>query len=239
MKLIATLFALSAVLFFQACNSGGADKHKIILLKSTGEVAVKPNEASISITLECNDMNIKNSKDCLITKSNKLNEDLLKFGIKQKDILTTAINQYKNYNWENNSNVFTGYKSSMTTLVTIRDFKILENLYAGLLTNENITVGNLSYSHSNMDSLNNLAYQNALDKSNVLAEQLLKKMDKSEKEILRIANIDLPSVQDDNNEYIGKQKVLLAESNANSADININSGTVYVYQTLVVEYKIK
>jgi uncharacterized protein YggE len=207
---------------------------KTMLLQTTGEIAVQPDEANITVRIDCIDKNIKNSKDCIAEKSENLNKVLKKFDINPKDILTTSIDQSKEYNWLNNSNVFVGYKSSITTLLTIRNLKVLEDLYSELLLNENINVENLSYSHSKLDSINNLAYQKALDNANILADQLLKKMTEKEKEIFRIGNIDLPSEQ---SEYLDKNEVKSVKKNKSTIDIN--SGTVFVTRTLNVEFKIK
>ena len=243
MKKTIGIIYLIIALIFQSCNSGNQPVEKsgikTMLIKSNGEVSVQPDEAMIIIHLECINKNIKIAKECLIDKSEKLNKSILDFGIKQEDILTTSINQSKEYRWINNSSIFVGYKSSMTTKLTIRDLKILEELYTELLLNENISVGNLSYSHSNIDSLNNVAYQKALENANNIADQLLLKMKESEKEIIRIGNMNLPSVQD--NSVYGYDKTAnfeIKELGADKSRIRINSGTMYANKTLIVEYNI-
>jgi len=243
MKRTIGIIFLIIALTFQSCNSGNQpvekSRIKTMLIKSNGEVSVLPDEAMIIIHLECVNKNIKIAKECLIDKSEKLNKSVLDFGIKQEDILTTSINQSKEYRWINNSSVFVGYKSSMTTQLTIRDLKILEELYTDLLLNENISVGNLSYSHSNMDSLNNVAYQKALENANNIADQLLLKMNETEKEIIRIGNMNLPSVQNNSAyKYESEDNFEIKELGADKSMIRINSGTMYANKTLIVEYSI-
>lgn len=233
MKITLSISFLIIAMLFQACET--KSPLKTMLIKSIGEIAVQPDQATIIIDLECINKNIKIAKACLIDKSEKLNQSVLGFGIKQDDILTTSINQSKEYRWINNSSIFVGYKSAMTTQLTIRDLKILEMLYTELLLNENISVGNLSYNHSKMDSLNNVAYQKALENANTIADHLLIKMNESGKEIIRIGNIDLPAVQ--NNAVYANERNISALSDERSK-ITINSGTMYASKTLVVEYQI-
>ncbi len=209
-----------------------------MLIKSNGELAIKPDEANITIYLECIDKNIGNSKACLVQKSGELNKLVLGHGVKQDDILTTSIEQTKEYNWENNSNEFIGYKSAITTQLHIRDLKVLERLYTELLTNENIRVGNLTYMHSKIDSLNNVAYQKALENANILADQLLVKMNESGKEILRVGNMDLPAASDDY-EVKSDYKAKALEANVSKDNVGISNGTMYINKGLVVEYRIK
>lgn len=233
------IIGLGLLFVLQSCSPGAQiqnNSNKTMLIKSTGSLSIQPDQASISISLECVDKNITSSKNCLISKSENLNKLILSHGIAQEDILTTAINQSKEYTWQQNSRVFVGYKSSMSTSLTIKNLKNLELLYTNLLLAENISVGSLYYTHSEMDSLNNVAYQNALASANTTADQLLAKMIESKKEILRVGNIDLPAVQNNNN-----YKMEMAEMSRsdNSSTIKINNGNIKVQKMLVVEYLIE
>jgi uncharacterized protein YggE len=244
LKRIIVCLCFSTAFIFQACDSGNGPVEKNIvktmLIKSNGEISVQPDEASITVHLACVNMNIKTAKDCLIDRSESLNKSVLELGVKPDDILTTSINQSKEYRWINNSEVFFGYRTSLTTQLTIRDLKILEDLYTGLLLNKNATIGNLSYSHSKMDSLNNAAYLKALENANTLADQLLSKLNETEKEVVRIGNMNLPSVGDNYEvRYEGNMEKELMELNAENRTIRINNGMMYANKTLIVEYRIK
>ena len=243
MKRIVVVLSVCGLLAFQACESSNQtaerSRLKTMLIKSSGEVSVIPNEARIAIQLECIDKNIKTSKNCLIEKSESLNTTILDFGVKPDDILTTSINQSKECRWINNSTVFVGYKSSITTQLTIRQLERLEDLYTNLSLNKNISIGNLSYSHSKIDSLNNAAYLKALENANNLADQLLSKMKETEKEIIRIGNMDLPSVRNDYETLYESDAEYEVNLKADKRSVNINSGIMYANQTLIVEYSIK
>ena len=164
--------SLSLILFvvlFISCTPG--NDYKTLLLKTSGIVEIAPDEASIILDANCIDMNIRQAKACLIDITSRLKDDLTSFGIKKEDILTTNVNLSKDYIWTNNSQVFNGYRASTTTRVKVRDLKILDELYSNLLSNEKLTIGSLSYSHSKMDSINGVASLKALENANKLADQ--------------------------------------------------------------------
>ncbi len=249
---IAFVLGLGALLVLQACHSDKPhhrEQAKIIMLQSTGEVSVQPNEASITIYLNCLDKDIKKSKDCLVEKSEALNKQLESYGIKKEDIMTTAINRDKEHDWVRqydgspSKRIFKGYRSSVTTRVTVKDLKVLEELYPELLEDKDIDVHGLSLTHSDMDSLNNAAYMNAVDKADVLAEQLVERMGASEKEILRIGNTALPAMENDFYMEDREDKIMYNMQAGNTtlakSKITINNGTVYVHKNLTIEYRVK
>jgi uncharacterized protein YggE len=220
-------------------TTGPTGRGKTMILSSSGEISTLPNEASITLNLQCMDKDIQQSKQCLLEKSEALNNLFKSYKIAPEDILTTSINQSKEYGWQNNSSVFQGYRSAVTISLKVRRLAILEELYPALLTNENVTIGNLAYSHSKLDSLSHEAYQKALTNANTLADKLVKKMGLSGKEILRIANVVLPTVQEVNaaSAVVRPESGMATDAAANSR-ITLNYGNVYLSRTLHVEYKL-
>lgn len=238
-KLLGIIFILS----FVSCQNEETverSKFKTIMIKSYGEVETLPDMATFHIDLDCLDKNIKVSKNCLIDKSNELIEKLQSFGIIEDDILTTSVNMSKSYTWRNSSNVFEGYRSSTTVFITIRNIEKLNEIYTELLGNQNLYLSGLNYSHTKLDSLKNEAYVNALDKSGMLADRLLDKLPESNKEILKIGNIEIsastPQVNESKNEALYKMENNMISGNKSIA---ISKGTVRVNATLFVEYQIK
>ncbi|QHL88812.1 DUF541 domain-containing protein [Nibribacter ruber] len=246
MKTLLHLMCLCALAFLhQSCDTstGGVasnDRGRTMILNATGEVSTLPDEASITLQLQCLDKDITKSKQCLLDKSEALNKLFKTYKIAPEDILTTSINQGKEYGWQNNSNVFLGYRSFLSISLKIRKLAVLEELYPALLTNESVTIGNLSYAHSKVDSLSHEAYQKALTSANALADKLVKKMGLSDKEILRVANVELP-LQPQN--YGGPVAVQaesrMATDAAANSRITLNYGNVYLSRTLQVEYRLK
>jgi uncharacterized protein YggE len=228
------IFLLSAVLLF-GCNNTIDNNNKsnsTILLKSTGFIESVPDEATIYIHLSCVDKNIQRAKSCLIDKTEKLTSELLSSGIQKPDILTTNVNLNKEFNWINNSNVFKGYNASTSMNVKVRDLEILDGLYTKLLGNEQLTIGSLTYQHSNIDSLNALAYIKALESADYTAEKILDQLPQENKEIIQISNIEIS--RSDNRLKAMSFEADLREEN----QMTVNVGNIVVEQRLFVEYRI-
>jgi uncharacterized protein YggE len=211
------------------------NSYKTILLKASGTVEIAPNEASIMITATCLNMDIKQAKSCLIDITSNLDNDLRDFGIQKEDILTTNVNLNKQYIWSNNSEVFNGYSASTTTSVKVRDLKILDELYTNLLSNDKLTVGSLTYGHSKMDSINNMAYIRALENANILADQILTQLPEKNKSILQVSNIEI--TKSEKNPEIKYERLDEAQALGKS-NLTINFGNMVAVQQLYVEYKI-
>ena len=241
MKYFITLFSLFFVLNSQGQASAAHDSHvnyKTITLRSTGEVETLPDLASFNINLSCLDKSIEKAKNCLVDKSNDLMRTLRSFGLDKDDILTTSVNLNKSYTWEKNTRVFEGYKSSTSVFVTVKNLDKLDVIYTALLSNENLDLSGLSYSHSKLDDLKNDAYVDALNKANILANRLLENLPESKKEILKIGNVKISASVPEN------QSKMAVESNraalmSNNTPIAISKGTVKVQATLYVVYQMK
>jgi uncharacterized protein len=219
------------IIFMISCSS--EKDYKTILLKTRGVIEVVPDEASIVIEISCIDKQIEQAKSCLIDKSNRLNEDLNSFSIQKDDILTTNVNLSKDYIWIDNSNIFNGYKASTTTRVIIRDLKTLEELYPQLLSNEQLILGSLTYTHSKIDSIDAAAYLKALENANNLADKILSQIPEKNKVITKISNV---KIQSSENPVELKRTERSAE--ADLRVLPINTGNIINEQELYVEYKV-
>lgn len=124
--------------------------------------------------------------------------------------------------------------------VTVRAIEKLDEIYTELLENRNLDLEGLNYSHSKIDSLKNEAYINALWKSGILTDRLLEKIPESQKEILKIGNVEI-SASTPETERIEKRETRLFEEEmvSQNQSMAISTGTVKVTATLFVEYQIK
>tara|TARA_R100000935_G_C2816418_1_gene157548 strand:- start:624 stop:1346 length:723 start_codon:yes stop_codon:yes gene_type:complete len=238
MKNIVQIFIILSFLSCQNDRTVDPAKFKTIMIKSYGEVETLPDVANFHISLNCLDSSIKASKNCLVEKSNDLVKVLKSFGVAEEDILTTAVNLHRSYTYRNNTRVFEGYRSSTSVFVTVKNIENLDEIYTELLENRNLELGELSYSHSKIDSIKNEAYVNALENAGVLADKLLEKLPETEKEILKIGNVEISASlpQERNAEY--QLEAVEEAQSANAASIAINKGTVKVKAILFVEYQI-
>ncbi|MFY8186662.1 MAG: SIMPL domain-containing protein [Flavobacterium sp.] len=232
--LFATL--LISIISCQNTSNSGSSNFKTIMIESVGEVEVLPDMATFYIDLSCLDKSINVSKKCLVDKSNEIHAKLQSFGIDKKDILTEAVNMEKSYNWDTGKNVFEGYKCSTGINVTVRNIDKLAEIYTELLENSNLELRSLNYTHSKMDSLKNEAYVKALEKAGTLADKLLEKLPETEKEVLKMGNVQFEASS--SSEIPLPPAIKSAEFDMNRF-VNLGNGIVKVYATLYVEYQIK
>lgn len=214
---------------------------KTIMLKSVGEIEILPDMASFRANLSCVETTVLASKECLGVKSNALTDQLKRFGIASKDILTTNVELNKKYKWDKGEQLFIGYESSTSIVVTVRSIDSLSMIYSTLMENENLDLGGLTYTHSNIEGLKNKAHTDALTKANVLADELLSQLPETEKIITRVSNVrpevSFP-VQDAQRDISMSVEYDMDMKQGNS-DIAVNRGTLKIQAVLYVEYQIQ
>ncbi len=236
---------LMATILLVGCGDRKADRSfKTMMLKSEGEVETLPDMATFTIDLNCLSTRVAESKKCLVEKSKTLTDRLLAFGIEQNDIKTTSISSYKSYTWRNNSQVFEGYRSTLTTYVTVRNLDKIDEIYTEFLEDKNLEISKFNYTHSKIDSLENEAYLVALNKANILADKLLTGLKESKKDVIKVGNVQISSTISNTNvgdEYIHYEKTLASDEALPIAKpyLSVNKGMVRVNATLYVEYRIR
>jgi uncharacterized protein YggE len=237
MKQILVLLGIFIAISCQRSSTDDTYAYKTIVIKSVGEVEALPDMATFHLNLNCIDKSVKASKDCLVKKSNELTAQLLSFGVAKKDILTTAVNMNRSYAWRGNSQVFEGYRSSLTVTVTVKDIDKLDQIYTELLENRNLEVGGFNFEHSKIDSLQNEAYVIALQKSTKVTDKLLAKLPEDEKEILRISNVEMSASAP--TPRVFTEQASTDAMAVSQQSISISNGTLRVAATLFVEYQIR
>ncbi len=237
-----TMTILLAFLLIAGCRVGSTQIQtppKTIMLKSIGEIETLPDMASFRANLSCLEATVLASKECLVEKSNALTDQLKGFGIAPRDILTTNVELNKKYRWDDGKQVFIGYESSTSIVVTVRSMDSLSMIYSTLLENENLNLGGLSYSHSDIRGLENKAYLDALSKVNALADELLSQLPETEKEITRISNVTPEISYPVNDVQRNTMMSVEMDMKQGSGDIAFNTGTLKIRALLYVEYRIR
>jgi len=234
------LGTLMGIMILASCQDNSTQGNfKTMMIRSVGEVETLPNMASFQINLSCLKKSITEAKTCLVDKSESLHTQLLAFGIEEKDIMTSSVNMNKNYTYERSKRIFQGYQGSTRVNITIRDLDQLDEIYSALLENANLELSGLNYTHSKMDSLKNEAHANALTNAGMTADRLLKEIPASEKEILKMGNVQISASTTAANESRFADEIALKSNTPASSQINISKGTIKVNATMFVEYRIK
>ncbi len=211
------------------------ERYKTILIAADGVVDIEPNMASFSVGISSEKKKMADSRQLLAERQKVLLGILEEFGIADSDIQTGYISFRKNYKWVNNSKIFIGYISSLSTSITLKDISKIDDLYARLFEVEYLNPSSISFSHSDMESIREEAYQAALKNANSTVDKIMEELDESEKEILRIGNAGLPQMGGVG--FAIEQKNEL-RGNVRKSKIQISNGTLQVSKNLSVEYKI-
>ncbi|MBI1183100.1 DUF541 domain-containing protein [bacterium] len=237
--MLAFLVAVVMISCKPQVTPGKHEKFKTIMLRSEGSVITRPDMAEFSVTLNCLDKSLQVSKACLEKQSKLLLDQLKSMQIAEEDILTTGVDMNKEYQWEYNTSVFKGYKSSTILHIVVRKLDALGDIYSTLLQNENYTVGGLSYTHSKYDSLENEAYAKALENAKTLAEKLLQQLPEDSYEILKIGNVALSASNPGDIETKALANAFKMEESAGKQKVVISAGNVQVRSELFVEFQMK
>lgn len=235
------IIAISIITLFIVQYSFGQQTNRIktLMLQSSGKVEVAPDKASFSISLECLDKSVLESKNCLTEKSNTLHKQLITLGVKKDDLMTMAVTMNKSFRYENGKRLFEGYKSSTSMKVTLRELNLLEEIYSALLENENLTIGGLNFTHSEMEILRNKAYVKALKNANALADALMCELPEKEKEIIKLGNVSFKSSVPQQRQNESVVRMADAEGMMAKQNVAVSTGLITVYASLLVEFEIR
>lgn len=241
---ILSLLALFALLSCQnpETDAPKAKRFKTILISAEGSIDVKPNMASFSVSILSERKTIAASRQNLADQQKILMDILKEFGIEDNDIQTGYISLRKHNSWLNGSNVFIGYKSRIETEINLNDLSIIDKLYSRIFEMDGLDPSGLNFSHNNLDSLAEVAYQRALESANSTTEKLLQKMKENEMEIIRVGNSGLSSKSEAAimglPGEIARRDYSYKEYKENNG-IEISKGMIEISRSLTVEYKIK
>ncbi len=213
-------------------NCFSQEEKKTIHIEMTGKASIEPNIATFSIAMECIKDTPNQANECLLLLSKKINQDLKKFNIKRNDITTHSINLTKEYKWDNRSKVFEGYKASQILTVTVRDLNSLNSIFPKLLNNDNLLVNNLKFSHTDIDSLRNKAYLDALKKANKLVDELLNELPENQKTIVNIQNVP------ERKNTFQQARMEMDTFASASSELEINTGLIEIEAILFIDYLI-
>ena len=154
----------------------GVSASNTISMTGKGEVTVKPDIASFSVTVKEKDKDQAKAQSKATDKVNKITKYLKEQGVAEKDIKTTSFNLSPEYYWNNNKRKQDGYVASQTITVKVRDIEKAGKLLAQMSALGASRVGSLSFKIDNPDSLKAkaraMAIKDAKEKAKALAKQL-------------------------------------------------------------------
>ena len=231
-RLIYIVTAFSLLL----CSLPAGAEPVTVNVKATGEIELVPDMGGITVSVSCTDQVLAASTDCTKKGIDALFALLKEHKIPKEDYHSSAVNLEKEYIWQDNSQVFNGYKSSSTVSILFKNLDTMSAVISRTMTMKNAEVFNLTYSHSELEAYSNKAYLKALDNAKALAEEIRKKLGGKTLEIVKISNMD--NVRDN----LGSpESGLLKEKEYRSqaaAPIQINPGALKLIKDIYVQYVI-
>ncbi len=221
-------------LIFSGCNINSDNQNVMVNIFATGKVEVKPDIANFIVNASCVHKNIETSNTCVKGQLETITTILTEAQVSKDDFHTSDIRLDKEYYWRNNTQVFRGYRSSVSSTVSLKDMKKLNAIFSGLMTQKDLSISNLSYSHSQLEDLANEAYIKALNNSRNLAKEFQTNLEAKSLEIVRISNTNDPLPQAETT-----AKFLDQAAAPRPGSMNVNIGTLVLQKNLKVQYLIK
>lgn len=233
MKKIAVI--LTVLLVFMSECAAQPDKDGTILnLDASGEIEVEPDMARFRVMVSCIEKHSSASKFCLKNEIDEVFDILSELYIGPKDYHSSKVSLDKEYQWENKIRVFTGYRSSMSISVTVRDLEKLGDLLGRLMEQKNLSISGLSYSHSKTEQLKIDAHLKALDNAQRLAESIKNQIGGKTLYIMEITDTGSPV------RPLSEAKSLRAAAagSPSGEPLNVHIGTLVFRKSIRVKYRI-
>lgn len=220
-------------LIFVGCNIKPDNQNVVVNIFATGEIEVKPDIADFVVSASCVNRNILASNNCVKKQVATITKILTESQVDSEDFHASDISLNKEYYWKNNTQVFRGYRSSVSSAVTLKDLNNLNPVLSTLMTQKDLSVSGLTYSHSQIEALANDAYIKALDNSRNLAKEFQINLGGKSSEIITISNTNDPLPE------VKSKSFLLKSETQRPEPINFNVGTLVLRKNLKVQYHIK
>lgn len=151
---------------------------KTDIFTSTGEgkAFATPNIAKITLGISVNQTTVKIAQDKANQVVNKIQEEIKKLGISEKDIKTTRYDLYPSYDWNEGKQRITGYQITINFEVKVRDFEKINQVIDTATASGANLIGNLEFLIDNqtLKETQNKAREEAVKEAKEKAESLAK-----------------------------------------------------------------
>ncbi len=228
------LLAVLLLVLVTGCDVKSNSQSISVKIQASGEVEVEPDIATFVVTASCVNKKINISNTCTKNKVTSIFKIFDKSKIDKKDFHSSGVSLNKEYYWKKNTQVFRGYRSSVSMEVVLRDLTKLDKLLGTIMTHTNLSMSGLSYSHSKINELKNDTYIKALENAKILAEKIKNEVGGNSIKIVEINNTGAPLTT-----VGGAEAKILREADKYEAQsINMNIGTLVLRNNIRVQYRI-
>ena len=145
--------------------------------------------------MEAKDKDMKTAKADVDSRSNALINSCINMGVEQKDISSTALQIRPEYEYRDDSRVFSGTIVSRQIEITVKDLKNYPDLMMSLVESKVTQTISTKLSVSNGKSLSNEALVNALKDARLQAEIMAKASGKELGDVHSVSEFDTRSFE--------------------------------------------
>lgn len=229
--------AISITAIVMALKSNNEDRFSVT---GSGTVYAKADIANIQVGLKTDTKKTAAEATADSTaKMNKINDELTKLGIEDKDIKTSNYNLNPVYNWTNaKGQELVGYEVTQTLTLKIRDLNKIGDIIAKTTEQGANQVGNISFTIDDEYELKNQARELAISKAKEKAELIAKQSGIKLGEVKNVYENYSPIIS---SQAYSNAKVMLesADQAAGLAAPEIQSGQNEVKVEVTLTYEVK
>lgn len=207
----------------------GAVHDRTIVVNGHGAVTVDPDTATISMGVQALAPTSQEAMDTLTTTSNDLIDTLTGVGVAEEDIQTVGLNLWPTYNETGDS--ITGYQASTNVNVTVRELTRAGEIIdaAAARVGDQLTLGGISFSHSDPEAALIEARTQAVDNARTRAEQYAAAAGVSVGEIVRIIEPSAGTVVPIDARYAGEDAAAPAGAALQPGTLDLTVDITVVY----------
>lgn len=156
-----------------SCNNS---KTRVIAVSGSGEVTYLPDMVTMTVTVKKVNPTLQESVDQTKESISEIMKVCKDYAIPDIDIKTSFAQTGKEYTWENNKQVFAGYKAEQTTEIILRDLTKFEEFTGKILAAKVHSLGSFKFGHSKKSEYESEAKLLALDDAKIAAEKMAERM---------------------------------------------------------------
>lgn len=206
-----------------------------VTITANGEAKSIPNIATFQFGVTEKGASVGEAQDKMDTTANKLIDFIKSQGVEEKDIQTTGYNAYPSYDYINGKQTATGYQTSETVSVKIRDTDKAGDVLGGVAQLGATDISGLSFTTEDPDELKKLATEDAVAKAKIKALELSKSVG------FRLGKIT--GFYEENNGGVMPYSVMdssaMMVKSSNVSVPNIQLGETTITSTVSITYEIK
>jgi uncharacterized protein YggE len=251
LTLFVLLMGVGAVVSFGLLNKDSAQYSNVITVSGTGEAYAVPDVATFSFTARNEAKDVATAQSTVNQQIASVLGSLKDLGVEDKDIKTTSVNSYPQYEWQTKSSfciegscprpdqerVLVGYEHSQTTQVKVRNLDLASNILT-ILGEANVdSFYGPNFEVDDDDAVLTAARKDAIVKAEAKAEELADQLG------VRLGKVISFSEGGSGGEVYPVARAMMAEDAAMGGIVttqaSLPAGENKVTATVSITYKIK